>query len=164
MKKMFLFILSLVCILPLAGCGATASMEQKEYTVVYSFCGENEYFSISNGVVVLTENEESFYGGNLTPREDFSEIESCTMTFYIMDGEEKRVVLSNSIHDMTGGKVNIAGNLGTVSGETVIVGSKIETPQDLSNNLWFELSIIDLNGNENTYQTPLSLTEVFSTE
>lgn len=164
MRKIVAFALLFVCILQFAGCGATVSDEQKEYTVVYSFCGENDYFAVSNGVVVLTESEETFYGGDLEPREDFTEIQSCSMTYYIMNGEEKNVVLSNDIHDMTGGKVNIAGDIGKISGEKVISDDKVESPKDLINNLLLELTITDLSGNENTYEISMSLTEVYSTE
>ena len=63
MKKagMGLLVLFFCCCLMLTGCGASSKGEPS--LVVYSFKGENEQFSISNGVIVLTPNEEIFYGG-----------------------------------------------------------------------------------------------------
>lgn len=46
----------------LSGCGITPAAEQSH---VYSFRGENEFFTISNGVIVLSDTKDIFYGGNL---------------------------------------------------------------------------------------------------
>ena len=51
MKKVFAILLTtLACSVLFSGCGAKPAEEQ---VAVYSFSGENEVFSISNGVIVL---------------------------------------------------------------------------------------------------------------
>ena len=93
---------ALVCCALLSGCGNEST---RESLVVYSFCGENEMLSISNGVIVLNEGEEIFYGGNLDG--ELSDIIAYSMTFYIQSGSDDIVLLSNSVTDMTGGTIGI---------------------------------------------------------
>lgn len=93
----------LVCCVLLSGCGKEPA---EESLVVYSFCGENANFSISNGVIVLSSIEEIFYGGNLDG--ELSDIVGYSMTFYIPVGNDERILLSNSVEDMTGGTISIA--------------------------------------------------------
>ena len=61
MKKLIALVLAFVCVVLLVAC---ASIRQKKVSV-YSFYGENEYFAVSNGVMVLNSTEEVFKGGNL---------------------------------------------------------------------------------------------------
>ncbi len=126
----------------------------EEPLVVYSFSGENEMFSISNGVIVLNEGEEIFYGGNLDG--ELSDIIAYSMTFYIQSGSDDIVLLSNSVTDMTGGTIGIAGETGKISGD-ILIGAE---EADLQNNLYFELKTTNLDGEENTYQLQLTVTEV----
>ena len=49
-----------------------------------------------------------------------------------------------------------------MSGEDIIIGSKVENANELANNLYFELNTTDLNGNQNTYQIQLTITEIRS--
>ena len=88
----------------LSSCGMKPA---EEPLVVYSFSGENEMFSISNGVIVLNEGKEIFYGGNLDG--ELSDIIAYSMTFYIQSSSDDIVLLSNSVTDMTGGTIGIAG-------------------------------------------------------
>ena len=98
----------------LSSCGMKPA---EEPLVVYSFSGENEMFSISNGVIVLNEGEEIFYGGNLDG--ELSDIIAYSMTFYIQSGSDDIVLLSNSVTDMTGGTIGIAGETGKISGDVL---------------------------------------------
>ena len=130
----------------------------EEPLVVYSFSGENEMFSISNGVIVLNEGKEIFYGGNLDG--ELSDIIAYSMTFYIQSGSDDIVLLSNSVNDMTGGTISIAGETGNISGD-VLKGAEED---DLQNKLYFELKTTNLDGEKNTYQLPLTVTEVTKTK
>lgn len=157
MKKLAIFVLTLTLVLALVGCGKT----EPEYLRVYSFNGENEQFTVSNGVIVLGDTKEIFYGGELKATDDFFvDTASCSATFYILQGDEQKIILSNSVIDMTGGSVNFDGDLGKISGDGVLIGNKIENIGYLENNLYFELTITDNKGAENEYQLKLSLTEV----
>ena len=139
----------------LSSCGMKPA---EEPLVVYSFSGENEMFSISNGVIVLNEGEEIFYGGNLDG--ELSDIIAYSMTFYIQSGSDDIVLLSNSVTDMTGGTIGIAGETGKISGDVL----KSAEEDDLQNNLYFELKTTNLGGEENTYQLQLTVTEVTKTK
>lgn len=152
MKKLIALILALVCVLALAGCQEQAS--------TYSFRGEHEYFAISNGSIVLSDTEELFDGGDLeiTQSGVFEEVASYSTTFYTLTNGEQRTILSNSVIDQTGGSVNVDGDLGSISGKGIIIGSKVESIEELSENLWFELKTTDLSGKENVYQIQLTLT------
>ena len=139
----------------LSSCGMKSA---EEPLGVYSFSGENEMFSISNGVIVLNEGEEIFYGGNLDG--ELSDIIAYSMTFYIQSGSDDIVLLSNSVTDMTGGTIGIAGETGKISGDVL----KSAEEDDLQNNLYFELKTTNLDGEKNTYQLPLTVTEVTKTK
>ena len=71
--------------------------------------------------IILNGTEETFSGGDLKVSDDFFDnITSYSTTFYIMAGDEKDVILSNGMVDMTGDTVNISGDLGQISGDSAI--------------------------------------------
>lgn len=148
-------LITVFCICLLSGC---AIKPEEEPLVVYSFSGENEMFSISNGVIVLSEGEEIFYGGNLDG--ELSDIVSYSMTFYIQSGSDDIVLLSNNVTDMTGGTIGVAGEVGKIAGDVLKSAEK----DDLQNNLYFELKTTNLSGEENTYQLQLAVTEITKTK
>ena len=61
---------------------------------------------------------------------------------------------------MTGGTLNVNGDLGRASGNGILIGNKIKAAGELDQFLWFELITTDLSGKENTYQLPLILNKV----
>ena len=87
----------------------------REIRTIFSvfFSGENELFSISNGVIVITDKNEIFYGGNLEEKQGkLSDIVAYTTSFYILSDDKDRILLSNSVEDMTGGTISIANEMG----------------------------------------------------
>lgn len=161
MKKLIACVLALVYILSLSACDSA----KQEQVVVFSFCGENELFAISNGVIVLGNTEEVFHGGDLEIiRTDlFAGITSYSTTFYTITNGEQSVILSNSVIDTVSSSTNINNDLGRISGDKVLTGRRVENTEDLKNNLWFELNTTDVNGKTSTYQLQLKLTEIAST-
>lgn len=146
-----------ILMLALVGC---EKVEQEQLTV-YSFSGENEQLSISNGIIVLNGTEEIFTGGDLKVTDDFfNNITSYSTTFYIMSGDKKDVILSNNVVDTTGDTVNVSSDLGQISGDSAIRRIKIDDTSDLKNILYFELTTKDRDGKENVYQLQLSLSEI----
>lgn len=147
----------------LAGCSQNGENKSEKITV-YSFCGENEQFAVTNGVIVINADEEIFYGGDLKVTDDeyFSDITSYSVKFYTMTNGETRTIMHNSVVDQTGSTINVAGDLGKMSGDDIIIGSRVENASELANNLYFELNTTDLNGNQNTYQIQLTITEIRS--
>ena len=118
--------------------------------------GENEYISVSNGVIILDGKEEICYGGDLkVMSDDFSDISTYSTTIYI-NGSEKETLLSNGVDDQTGGIIDVPGNIGKISGDILRDGDA----DKLTDNLWFELKTTNLSGEENTYQVQLETTEI----
>lgn len=162
MKKSFTFLFTvMLCISLLVGCSQNNKNKSEEITV-YSFCGENEQFAVTNGVIVIGADEEIFYGGNLTviDQKQFSDIASYSVKFYNITNGEQRTIMHNSVVDQTGSSVKVTGDLGRRSGENVLIGNKAETASELTDNLYFELNTTDLSGKQNTFQLQLIVTEV----
>ena len=156
MKKIRAVMLSLLaCTVLLAGCNTSPESNEEQPLKVYSFSGENEYISVSNGVIILDGKDEICYGGDLkVMSDDFSDITTYSTTIYI-NGSEKEILLSNGVDDQTGGTIAVSGNIGKISGD--ILG---DSDDKLTDNLWFELKTTNLSGEENTYQVQLETTEI----
>lgn len=157
MKKLFVLVLALVFVVGAAGCISPTSDTDENGISVYSFTGNHELFEISNGVIVLTDDKDVFDGGDLIiiRPEAFSDIVFYSAKYYQIENGEKITILFNGVEDMTGGSVNVEGDLGRISGDGVL-------NYDLEENLWFELKTTDMNGMKNTYQIQLVLEEILS--
>ena len=156
MKKIRAVMLSLLaCTVLLAGCNTSPESNEEQPLKVYSFSGENEYISVSTGVIILDGKDEICYGGDLkVMSDDFSDITTYSTTIYI-NGSEKEILLSNGVDDQTGGTIDVSGNIGKISGD--ILG---DSDDKLTDNFWFELKTTNLSGEENTYQVQLETTEI----
>lgn len=161
MKKIISIAISCLLIAVLVGCAGSAEDAERE-AEVYSMSGSNDLFEISNGVIILVEEEEVFDGGDLKILQEdlFSDVTSYTCSFYVITNGEKRPILSNSTVDMTGETLSVNGDLGRASGNGILIGNKIKEAEELEQLLWFELITTDLSGEENTYQLPLVLNKV----
>lgn len=161
MKRIISIAISCLLIASLVGCAGSAE-DAESGSVVYSMSGSNDLFEISNGVIVLGEEEEVFDGGDLKILQEdlFSDVTAYTCSYYTITNGERRTILSNSTVDMTGGTLSVNGDLGRASGNGILIGNKIKSAEDLEQLLWFELITTDLSGKENTYQLPLVLNKV----
>ena len=157
MKQILAFVMTLVCALSLSACG-NGNQEQTE---TYSFRGENEFFAISNGSIVLSDTNEVFDGGNLhvTQAGIFDQVTSYSATFYTKKDGVQRTLMSNCVVDQTGSTIHVEGDLGTMSGDGFIIGGKVASIDELKGNLWFELKTTDSEGKESSYHLRLTLTE-----
>ena len=158
MKKVTPVLMAIVfCALLLAGCSISSQSRQGQPLAVYSFSGENEFISVSNGVIVLDAEEEICYGGNFETRKDkFTDIASYSATIYLTSDGEENILMSNRVEDKTGGAINISEDIGKITGDILI-------PDDIDNlvdGLWFELKTVDLDGEENTYHLQLEVIEI----
>ncbi len=160
MKKAIALILALLCAFVFVSCGTE---KKNSKTEVYTFSGKNGYFSVSNGIIVINGEEEIFSGGELKVLREkpFPDTTSFSTRFYIVNDGEKRTVLLCSVNDMTGGAVNISGDLGEISGENVITEGKNLNADDFVNNLYFELRVRDSEGYEKTYEIPMNVEKVY---
>ena len=157
MKKIMAVMLSLLaCTVLLAGCNTSPESNEEQPLKVYSFSGENEYISVSNGVIILDGKEEICYGGDLkVMSDDFSDITTYSTTVYI-NGSEKETLLSNGVDNQTDGTIDVSGNIGKISGDIL----RDSDADKLTDNLWFELKTTNLSGEEKTYQVQLETTEI----
>ena len=158
MKKWIALILMLLCVFSLTAC----SKSGQEQIVEYSFHGEDEHLAVSNGRIVLSDTEEIFDGGDLAvlQAELVANVTAFSTTFYAVISGEQRTILSNSVIDQTGGSIHVNGGLGIVSGDGILIGNKVENIDDLKENLWFELKIVDADGKENVYQLQFEMTQI----
>ena len=159
MKHWFVVIVvavaALVGVIALVGGFSAISADEEDELSVYSFTGTHELFELPNGIVVLTNDKEVFDGGDLkiiNPAA-FSDIVFYSAKYYQIKDGEKRTVLFNGVEDMTGGTLDIEGDLGRIASADII-------RDDLEGNLWFELKTTDMSGKENTYQIPLTLEKI----
>lgn len=159
-KTLYVLFLT-ICLCAMTGCSGKEAPDTEPLTV-YSFSGENEVFSVSNGIVVLTPDEDVFYGGKLTllDEESFSDTASYSTTFYTLENGARNTILSNSVTDMTENSVKIEGALGGMSGPNLL-GTKVDQAEAL-HGLCFELSIIDENGSQNKYDIQLDVIDITS--
>ena len=156
MKKIMAVMLSLLaCTVLLAGCNTSSESNEEQSLKVYSFSGENEYISVSNGVIILDGKDEICYGGDLkVMSDDFANITTYSTTIYI-NGSEKETLLSNGVDDQTGETIDVSGNVGQISGDIL----RDSDADKLTDNLWFELKTTNLNGEESTYRVQLETGE-----
>ncbi|MCQ5339204.1 hypothetical protein [Eubacterium ventriosum] len=155
-KKMEVMLSLLACTVLLAGCNTSSESNEEQPLKVYSFSGENEHISVSNGIIILDGKDEICYGGDLKAMsDDFTDITTYSTTIYI-NGSGKEILLSNSVDDQTGGTIDVSGNIGKISGDIL----RDSDADKLTDNLWFELKTTNLSGEENTYQVQLKTTEI----
>ena len=159
MKHWFVVIVvavaALVGVIALVGGFSAIPANEEDELSVYSFTGTHELFELPNGIVVLTNDKEVFDGGDLkiiNPAA-FSDIVFYSAKYYQIKDGEKRTILFNGVEDMTGGTLDIEGDLGRIASADII-------RDDLEGNLWFELKTTDMSGKENTYQIPLTLEKI----
>lgn len=151
-----LIVFTLIFVVMLVGCSKGENKVE-----VYSFSGNNDHIQITNGVIVLSEDETVFNGGNLELlKSGYSSITSCSMTFYVMSGSEKITVLSNSIEDLTGENIECLDSLGKISGNDVLTTIANEDESHWKNNLYFELTARDSDGNEFAENVQLTVVDI----
>ena len=154
--KKVVVILTLIFVVIFAGC----SKDENE-VAVYSFSGNNGHIQINNGVIVMSESETIFSGGNMNLWEsDNSSIVSCSMTFYIMSGNEKKIVLSNSIEDLTGESIDCLDALGKISGDDVLAFIVSEDDVNWKENLYFEFTGKNVDGSEFVENVHLTVVDI----
>lgn len=158
MKKISSVFLALAMVLMFAGCGKT----EQEPARVYSFHGENELLSVTNGVMVMVEGNDVFHGGDLQVAEEVGAgIVSYTTRFYfLLDGEREdffRMVLVNAGEMLLENR-----SLGSISGSGVFHKDKIQQSSfdSWKDSLFFELTTVDKAGTKQVYTLPMTITEV----
>lgn len=161
MKKIIALTLVVLCLFALAGC---SDVQKDDKVSVFTFYGENEYVSVTNGTVVLNGEEEVFSGGILEVlnEEVFSDAVYWSAEFYIAKGSEKKTVYISAVEDLSDtAQVSISGDLGKIAGGNVITESGNSDTDDLINNLFMIFTVRNAEGEENTYELHMQVEKVY---
>lgn len=156
MKKLIIWIMIMLL---LTGCQPkpVEQEESKEKAIVYSFSGENDSIAVHNGVIVLEAEEQVLYGGKLMcDGVDASEITAYKVEYYVIDGDEKKILLVTEHHDKSGGNMEVSEQLPSAKGEVI----STKEQEKLKDNFYFELNITAADEEEFTYQIKLDLENV----
>ena len=135
-----------------------ASQSNQTQEGTYSFYGENEYFSLSNGSIVVSGEMETFDGGVLKAidPELFSDVKSFSASFYTIKSNGKQDdFVTHKIYSSDGTPVSFGGSLGRSSSNSPDLIRKIE-----QGGLWLEVQTVDTADKETVYQLELTVTEV----
>ena len=149
MKKLFVLILSFICMFSLTGCNASQTI---------NFSGTHDYFKVEGVSLTITEDSEMFDYGTLIVTEPsaFENVVSCEMKFFTVKNDERNYpAIYTATFEPEGSELTeiILGNGGSINGS--------KHTSDLLKNgeaeLWFELKIKDNDDTENVYQIQLTV-------
>ena len=160
MKKILSLILAVICLFMLVACGNEADDNKVR---VFTFYGENEYVSVTNGTVVLNGDNEVFSGGILEVLKEAAFVDAVywSAEFYITKDGEKKTVYITAVEDLSeSAKVNISGDLGKISGGSVIDDYTDESAEELINNLFMIFNVRYADGEEASYEIHMKVEEV----
>ena len=179
MRKRIVLILALISLLALTGCGSRGERHTLEFTIPAGFTDAFAFSDKALDYDTFTYSAEEISptrktltikaGAGYSSVPVILKVVECRVeNAYepILLTHDKPVtinvetILSNSTVDMTGGTLNVNGDLGRASGNGILIGNKIKSAEGLENVIWFELITTDLGGKKNTYQLPLVLNKV----
>ena len=143
----------------LTGCARVSYGGQGQSLGVWSFHGENDDIAVENGVIVISPDTETLYGGNLTVKtEAFDEVAAYTVRIKLDtdDGWRPLLVHTVSTADAAGVSIGVSDFIGQTTGD-VFEGTDAEF---FPGSLRFELDVTDLSGELHTYQVPLQATQI----
>lgn len=157
MKKATALILVFLFVLSLTAC----KNETQEQFAVYSFCGENESFTICNGTIVLSNSEDVFYGGNLqvTQPESINNLFSYKATFYTMIDGQQEIIFVDEVQNLSSAEL-LGIDFGKKSSNADEISKQFTNIEDLNGKLYCELKITDTEGNKNSYTIQLVLIKI----
>lgn len=143
----------------LTGCARVSYGGQGESLGVWSFRGENDEIAVSNGVIVISPDTETLYGGNLTVKSDaFGDVAAYTVRIKLDTGEEWKQLLVNTVSaaGAPGVSIGVSDFIGQTTGD--VFGTN--DAEFFSDNLRFEFDVTDLSGELHSYQMPLQVTQI----
>lgn len=143
----------------LTGCARVSYGGQGESLAVWSFHGENDEIAVSNGVIAISPDTETLYGGNLAVKtEAFDEVAAYTVKIELDTDDGRRPLLVNTVStaDAADTPIGVSDFIGQTTGD-VFAGTDAEFVPD---SLWFELEVTDLRGEFYVYQVPLQVTQI----
>lgn len=140
-------------IIALVSCSNTT--KENETAIVYSYSGENEQFSIENGVIILSEEQDIIYGGELNVKDEkITDIVSETMELYVISNNTQIPITSFSTTSNSVFDLNNPGSITTKISE--------DEEKNLIENLYFKLSIENVRGDKNVYDVKMNVVDVLA--
>lgn len=143
----------------LTGCARVSYGGQGQELNVWSIHGENDVIAVSNGVIVISPEAETLYGGKLTVKtEAFDEVAAYTVRIKLDTGEEWKPLLVNTVSaaGAPGVSIGVSDFIGQTTGD--VFGTN--DAEFFPDNLRLELDVTDLSGKLYTYQVQLQATQV----
>ena len=138
---------------------ASCTKQEKEIEI-YSFSGESDAVTISNGLIIVTEDLEKFIGGDLTFKgEELSDVKHCiTKFFFYKDWIETTILSSSESIEGTSKGTHISSDMGSISSKNLFYGNDLEL---IKKSLNFSLSGIFMNGEKFEYNIVLDVKKVY---
>ncbi len=144
----------------IALCLMTSCGTQKGKIEIYSFAGENDNIAIHNGLIIITDKEEKFIGGDLSFKgEKPSSVKNSEVKFYFYKDGVETIIQDNmdSINGTTAG-TTIQQDTGSSSSEKLFYGNDLEL---IKGSLNFSLRGTLVNGESFEYKTVLAVKKVY---
>lgn len=156
MRKKFVAIL-LIVILILVFTACTRKVNQIE---IYSFSGENENITINNGLIIVTNDSEKFFGGNLSFKgEEPSDVKDYYERFFFYkDGNEETIVNNATTTEGATEGLHISSELGSISSKNLFYNNDLELIKESLN---FLISGKLMNGENFKYDLTLDVKKVY---
>ncbi len=160
MKKIIASMLAVMCLFMLVGCSNEPKSDKVE---VYTFYGENDYITVTNGTAVVGGEEETFSGGMIKVKKEkaFADAMYWSAEFYIAKDGEKKTLYKSVVEDLSdSAQVSISGDLGKISGGNVISDYESSDIDAFVNNLFMLFTIRNADGEEKTYEIQMNVEKV----
>lgn len=137
------------------------SVENEDTTIVYSFTGASEDFSLYNGVIVLSSEQQSLYGGELhNNQENLSDVLSYTVDYFILSDERKESLFTIETGDLAENDNMLTRERLMLSGVTSKDIFKTDSHDNIKNNFYVEVTANKTNGDKESYTIKLDATKV----
>lgn len=158
MKKIFSLTIVVIMITTITMTFVSCSrnkIQENETVIVYSYSGENEQFSLNNGIIILSKEQDIIYGGELYVKDEkITDIVSETMELYVVSNNSKIPLTSFSSTSNSGLDLNNPGSITTKIAE--------DEKKNLVENLYFKLSIENLSGEKNVYDIKMNVVDILA--
>lgn len=153
-SKMVCFIFVAVYLLVLVSCS-----NQQNDIQIYSFSGESDNISISNGVIFITKDLEKFIGGDLSFNSNLilNVKKSSARFYFIKDGVETTIQENMDIINGSYKGMEIQQDTGSSSSKDLFQGKDLELIEE---SLYFSLIGNFMNDKNFQYTIPLKVKRV----
>lgn len=149
-----------IILIVIALCLITSCTKPKNKMEVYSFSGEDENITISNGLVIVTDDLEKFIGGNLSFKdEEPSGVKGYLKRFFFYkDGAEVTIFNGSTTMKGTTKGLHISSDLGSISSKDLFYDNDLEL---IKGSLNFSISGNLMNGEDFEYNLVLAVKKVY---